>query len=179
LSVMRFSSSSPAGVAGPYLRRCRPKLRFPSGLRGYSLCDRNQGAASHRQFRGSTQWPHRRVLERRRMDQAQRSNPRPPIRDWSTMTSSPTSASARQLARNKGLAWVSAITLGAGAASALGAAAIAVSLPSPTTATSASSGALTASASANTSEDDSGSTLQAAPAPATSNIPPVATTGAS
>jgi hypothetical protein len=33
--------------------------------------------------------------------------------------------------------------------------------------------------STSSNEDDSGSTLAAAPAPATSNIPPVATTGAS
>ena len=113
------------------------------------------------------------------MDHEERNSARTRVRDWSTMRSSPTSSSARQLARNKGLAWVSAITLGAGAASALGAAAIAVTLPSPSASTSASSGAVAASASESTNEDDSGSTLQAAPAPATSNIPPVATSGAS
>ena len=118
-------------------------------------------------------------MERGRMDHEQRSNPRPPIPDWSTVSSSPHSASARQLARNKGLAWVSAITLGAGAAGALGAAAIAISLPSTTAATSASSAPLAASTSTNTNEDDSGSALQAAPAPATSNNAPVATTGGS
>jgi hypothetical protein len=95
------------------------------------------------------------------------------------MTSSPTSGSARQLARNRGLAWVSAITLGAGAASALGATAIAVSLPSPTAASAGSATTLTASRSTSTNEDDSGSTLQAGSAPTTTNIAPVATTGAS
>jgi hypothetical protein len=113
------------------------------------------------------------------MDHEQRGNPRPPIPDWSTVRSSPSSASARQLARNKGLAWVSAITLGAGAAGALGATAIAVSLPSTTAAATASSATLTANTSTSTNEDDSGSTQQAAQAPATSNIPPVATSGAS
>jgi len=43
------------------------------------------------------------------------------------MNDSATPRSARQLARNKGLAWVSAITLGAGAASTLGAVALATS----------------------------------------------------
>ena len=117
------------------------------------------------------------------MDHRQRGNQNPPIRDWSTMTSSPTSAAARALARNKGLARVSAITLGAGVASALGAAAIAISLPSPTAATSASSTTLAASSSTNTSDDsgssEQGASLQGAAAPTTTNIPPVATTGAS
>ena len=113
------------------------------------------------------------------MDHEQRSNQRPPIRDWSSMTSSPTSAAARQIARNKGLAWVSAITLGAGAASAVGAVAIAISLPSTTAATSAGTTTLAASSSRNTNDDDSGSRLQAAAAPTTTNIAPVATTGAS
>ena len=109
------------------------------------------------------------------MDHEQRSIPRPPIRDWSTMTATPPSGSARQRARNKGLAWVSAITLGTGAASALGVAAIATTLPSRTAATSTTAG-LASSASTNTG---SGSTLQATAAPATTKIPPVATTGAS
>jgi len=109
------------------------------------------------------------------------------------MNNSRTSGSDRVLARNKGLAWVSAITLGTGAASALGAAAIAISLPSPT-ATSSTTAAVAASAVSNTSTntgddggqgDDSGTTVQqsaplkAAQAPTTSNVPPVATTGAS
>jgi hypothetical protein len=96
------------------------------------------------------------------------------------MTSSPTSGSARALARDKGLAWVSAITLGAGAASALGAAALAVSLPSLTAATGTSSATLSASRSTYANHDDeSGSSLQAATAPSTTSIAPVATTGAS
>jgi len=166
---------------------------------GHWLWDRNPGTEPQRQFRGSTQGLHRRVLECERMDHEQGSIPHPPIRNWSTMTSSPTSASARQLARNKGLAWVSAITLGAGAASALGATAIAITLPSPTAATGTSASRTTASTLAasapvntneeNISEDDSGTTQQAAPqqavplqataAPTTTNIPPVATTAAS
>jgi hypothetical protein len=91
------------------------------------------------------------------------------------MTSSPTSGAARQRARNKGLAWVSAITLGAGAASAIGAAAIAVSLPNQIAATSSTT-ALAANTSTNAAQ---ASALQAGTAPTTSNVPPVATTGAS
>jgi hypothetical protein len=113
------------------------------------------------------------------MDHEERNNPRTPVRDWSTMSSAPTSGSARQLARNKGLAWVSAITFGAGAAGALGAVAIAVTLPSPSASAGAGSRTVAASESQSTNEDDSGSALQAAPAPATSNIPPVASSGAS
>lgn len=115
-------------------------------------------------------------MECGRMDQEQRDSLRPPNRDWSAMTSSPTSASARQLARNKGLAWVSAITLGAGAAGVVGAAALAVSLPNLT---AASSTTVSASSSTATSQDDSGSSLQGSAAPTTTNIAPVATTGAS
>ena len=119
------------------------------------------------------------------------------------MTSSPTSASDRQSARNKGLAWVSALTLGAGAASAVGALAIAATLPSPTTAagtTVAPAGAnvappgvtlatLAARTSTNTGDDGSSSQVlaaaqQAAPlravqAPTTTVLPPVAATAAS
>jgi hypothetical protein len=106
------------------------------------------------------------------------------------MNNSRTPGSDRVLARDKGLARVSAITLGVGAASALGAAAIAISLSNP----SATTAAVAASASANTSTntgddggqgDDAGTTaqqsapLQAAQTPTTSNVPPVATTGAS
>ena len=91
------------------------------------------------------------------------------------MTSSPTSGAARQRARNKGLAWVSAITLGAEAASAIGAAAIAVSLPNQIAATSSTT-ALAANTSTNAAQ---ASALQAGTAPTTSNVPPVATTGAS
>jgi hypothetical protein len=120
------------------------------------------------------------------MDHNERISPRSPVGDWSTMSGSPTSGSsgaARQHARNKGLAWVSAITLGAGAASALGATAIALTLPSTTAATTASAGTAATSASQGTG-DDSGSTqqaapLQAAPAPASSNNAPVATSAAS
>ena len=106
------------------------------------------------------------------MDHGQRSNP--PNRDWNTMTSSPTSGSIRQPARNKRLAWASAITLGAGAAGLLGAAAIVVTVPSPTAATGTTSATLASGTSTNT-----GSTLQAAAAPATTKNPPVATSGAS
>jgi hypothetical protein len=105
------------------------------------------------------------------MDYEQRSTPQ--NRDWNTMTSSPASGSTRQLARNKRLAWVSALTLGAGAAGVLGAAAV-VSAPSPTAATGTSAATLASGTSRNT-----GSTLQAAAAPATTNNPPVATSGAS
>jgi hypothetical protein len=91
------------------------------------------------------------------------------------MTTTPPSGSTRQSARNRGLTWVSAITLGAGAASALGAAAIATTLPSLTAATSATA-AVAGATSANTNY---GSTLQASAAPSATNIPPVATTGAS
>ena len=91
------------------------------------------------------------------------------------MTSSPTSGPARQRARNKGLAWVSAITLGAGAASAVGAAAIAVLLPNHNIATSSQ----TSSAANASTNPAKASALQAGTAPATSNLAPVATTGAS
>jgi hypothetical protein len=57
------------------------------------------------------------------MDHKQPSNPRPPLQEWSPLASSPSSTAARKRARDKGLAWVSAITLGAGAASAIGVAA--------------------------------------------------------
>ena len=116
------------------------------------------------------------MLEPGGMDHEQRSTPLSPIRDRGTMTSSSTSGSARQLARNKGLAWVSAITLGAGAATALGGAAIVVTLASTTTATGSTAAVTAAGTSTQTS---SGSQLQAAAAPTTTSIPPVATTGAS
>jgi len=90
------------------------------------------------------------------------------------MTSSSTSGTTRQFARNKRLAWVSALTLGAGAAGVLGAAAIVVTAPSPTAATGTTAATLASGASRNT-----GSTLQVAAAPATTNNPPVATSGAS
>src|SRR5665647_2388879 len=127
-----MAETMPTETGIPFWIAWRLALRLPAG---HCLCDRGPRTESQRQFRGSTQGPHRRVLESERMNHEQRSIPHPPIRDWSTMNSPTTSASARQRARNKGLAWVSAITLGAGAASALGAAAIAITLPSPTAAT--------------------------------------------
>jgi hypothetical protein len=174
-----MAETMPTETGIPFWIAWRLALRLPAG---HCLCDRGPRTESQRQFRGSTQGPHRRVLESERMNHEQRSIPHPPIRDWSTMNSPTTSASARQRARNKGLAWVSAITLGAGAASALGAAAIAITLPSPTaatgtvatgstatgtTATGTTGSTLAASAPVNTneeniSEDDSGTTRQAA-----------------
>jgi len=65
------------------------------------------------------------------MDNEQGDRQGRPVGDRST-AGSPTPASTRQLARNRGLAWVKALTLGAGAAGALGAAAIAATLPGPT-----------------------------------------------
>ena len=109
------------------------------------------------------------------MDHEPHSTPRPPAWDRSTANRAATSGAARQLARNKGLAWVSAITLGAGAASTLGAVAIAVGLASPaSTATTMASNTST-----NTSRDDVGSQLQSATAPTTTNSAPVATSGGS
>jgi len=174
-----MAETMPTETGIPLWITWRLALRLPAG---HCLCDRGPRTESQRQFRRSTQGPHRRVLEGERMDHEQRSIPHPPIRDWSTMNSPATSASARQLARNKGLAWVSAITLGAGAASALGAAAIAISLPSPTaatgstatgstatgsTATGSTASTLAASAPVNVneediSEDDSGTAQRAA-----------------
>jgi hypothetical protein len=105
------------------------------------------------------------------MDNEPHSFPRPPIGDGSTTTSPPASA-ARQLARHRGLAWVTAITLGAGAAGALGVAvSTGASLP----------GAITA-ASASTSGTTTGSTaqkLQSTTAPNSTGNAPVATSGAS
>ena len=91
------------------------------------------------------------------------------------MTSSLTSGAARQRARNKGLAWVSAITLGAGAASAIGAAAIAVRLPNQS-AVASSATALAATTSTNAAKAFA---LHSGAAPTTSTLAPVATTGAS
>jgi cytoskeletal protein RodZ len=141
------------------------------------------------------------------MDHEQHGFPRPSNQDGSAK-GSPTSGSARQLTRNKGLAWVSAITLGAGAAGAIGAVAIAVTLPQPTTAASVNSapaasttgqarsnGGSSTSAGSDDSEgsDENNSTsqaqaqaqpqaqsqLQPAAPPANSNQPPAATSGAS
>jgi hypothetical protein len=101
----------------------------------------------------------------------------------------PTSGSDRQLARNKGLARISAITFGAGAAGLVGAVAIAITLPSPTAATSANTASAVSSSTPVQSgddggDDDSGTTsstpqLQPAAPPSNTNIPPVATSGAS
>ena len=106
------------------------------------------------------------------------------------MMNSPTSGSDRQLARNKGLARISAITFGAGAAGLVGAVAIAVTLPNPTAATSANTASVAVSSSTpvqagdDGGDDDSGTTsstpqLQPAAPPSNTNIPPVATSGAS
>ena len=64
----------------------------------------------------------------------------------------PTTASSRQLARNKGLAWVKAITLGVGAAGVLGTVAIAATLPGSTSTASVLS-ATVASTPVGTSND--------------------------
>jgi hypothetical protein len=89
------------------------------------------------------------------------------------MISSPATRPARQHARNRALAWVSAITLGAGAAGVIGAVAIVSTLPGSTAAMSATSAGTTTSGT-------SGSQLQAGKAPTTTtSIPPVATSGAS
>jgi hypothetical protein len=106
------------------------------------------------------------------------------------MMNTPTSGSDRQLARNKGLARISAITFGAGAAGLVGAVAIAVTLPNPTAATSANTASVAVSSSTpaqagdDGGDDDSGTTsstpqLQPAAPPSNTNIPPVATSGAS
>jgi hypothetical protein len=113
------------------------------------------------------------------MDHEQPNTTRRPQRDWNAMSSPPTTASARQHARNKGLAWVSAITLGAAAAGAVGSAAIALALPGAAATTSATTRAAAPSTSTETNQDDSGSSLAPAPAPTTSNVPPVASSGAS
>ena len=106
------------------------------------------------------------------------------------MLNTPTSGSDRQLARNKGLARISAITFGAGAAGLVGAVAIAVTLPNPTATTSANTASVAVSSSTpvqagdDGGHDDSGTTtstpqLQPAAPPSNTNIPPVATSGAS
>jgi hypothetical protein len=108
------------------------------------------------------------------------------------MMSPPSSGSDRQVARNKGLAKISAITIGAGAAGVVGALAIAMTLPSPTATTSASSAhvasSLTPAQAGDEGDDDGGSgtttstttpQLQPVAPPASTNIPPVATSGAS
>jgi hypothetical protein len=109
------------------------------------------------------------------MDQETHGNPRQPLPDRSEMTRSPASGAARRRARDKGLAWVSAITFGAAAAGAIGAVAIGGLLPNQSAATNAQ----TASAANVSSNSAQASALQAGTAPTTSNVPPVATTGAS
>jgi len=113
------------------------------------------------------------------------------------VNSSPTPGSDRQLARNKGLARISALTLGAGAAGLVGAVAIAVTLPGSTLAGALKSTSASALTSGSTTTGDDGSTssssgddgsssssqtqtqLQSGTAPSTTNSPPVATSGAS
>ena len=92
------------------------------------------------------------------------------------MNDSATPRSARQLARDRGLAWVSAITLGAGAASTVGAVALATTMSSATVSSATVSSATAATTS---STGSSSSQLQAAQAPTTTTNPPVATSGAS
>jgi hypothetical protein len=106
------------------------------------------------------------------MDNEERGMPHPPTWDRSTKISSPTSGPARQHARNRALAWVSAITLGAGAASAIGAVAVAATLHGSTSATSSTTAGTTTSGT-------SGSQLQAGNVPTATSNPPVATSGAS
>ena len=105
------------------------------------------------------------------------------------MNTSPTSGSDRQLDRSKGLARISALTLGAGAAGLVGAVAIAVTLPGSTVVSafkSASASTLSSGStatgddgSASTPQSQSQSQLQSGTAPTTTNSPPAATSGAS
>jgi len=114
----------------------------------------------------------------------------------------PSPGSAQQLARKQGLARISAVTFGLGAASLLGAVAVAVTLPGSTSALSANAATVAPTTSASTStgtnddsssddgssDDGSQSQSQSQPqatlapstlAPTTTNVPPVATSGAS
>jgi hypothetical protein len=108
------------------------------------------------------------------------------------MNSSPTSGPARQLARRRGQARMSALTRGIGAASIVGAVAIAIALPQSTGAStvktaSAATTSVTSKASGddNNASDDSSSAgtsasqIQSTPAPATTTNPPAATSGGS
>ena len=107
------------------------------------------------------------------------------------MTGSSSSDSDRQHARNKGLAAISAITLGAGAAGLVGAVGIALTLPGATSSTNASAGRVASNSITFTTNDDSGddsgsqlqtgtaSQLQTGTAPTTTTVPPVATSAAS
>jgi len=139
------------------------------------------------------------------MDNEQRHYPGRPIRDPGTAGPF-TSSATPQAARNKGLARVSAITLGAGAASTVGALAIAISLASPTvTSLNSAPAASTPNTTPNSSLSDAGSAasnnseggdddgaqsqaqsqaqaapqLQQAAPPSNTNNPPAATSGAS
>ena len=103
------------------------------------------------------------------------------------VNTSPTSGLDRQLDRNKGLARISALTLGAGAAGLVGAVAIAVTLPGSTvvSALKSASASTLSSGSTATGDDDTTSTsqaqsqLQSGTAPTTTTSPPAATSGAS
>ena len=113
------------------------------------------------------------------------------------MNNSHTSGSDRQLDRNKGLARISALTLGAGAAGLVGAVAIAVTLPGSTVASALKSTSASTLISGSTATGDDGSTstsqtqtqaqaqaqaqtpLLSGTAPAATNSRPVATSGAS
>ena len=116
------------------------------------------------------------MLEPRAMDQELPNDPRPPIPQWSMMKSSPTTGAGRQLARNRGLALVSAITLGAGAAGVVGAGAFAFTLASQSASVHTSASVSAVGTSNNAS---SGTQLSSAGAPSTTKLAPVATTGAS
>jgi hypothetical protein len=113
------------------------------------------------------------------------------------VNSSPTSGSDQRLDRNKGLARISALTIGAGAAGLVGAVAIAASLPGSTVASALNGASASTQTSGSTATGDDGSSssssgddgstsqvqpqtqLQSGTAPTTTNNPPVATSGAS
>ncbi len=117
------------------------------------------------------------------------------------MNTSHTSGSDRQLDRNRGLARISALTLGAGAAGLVGAVAIAGTLPGSTVASALKSSSASTLISGSTATGDDGSTstsqtqaqaqaaaqaqaqaqtaLQSGTAPAATGSRPVATSGAS
>jgi hypothetical protein len=113
------------------------------------------------------------------MNHEQANSPNPPAQTRNTLNGSPIPPSTRQRARSKGLAWVSAITLGAGAASTVGAVALATTLHSAA-ATSASAATSAGSATqSKTSTSGTAPQLQSAKAPTTTSNPPAATSGAS
>lgn len=115
------------------------------------------------------------------------------------MTSSPHSGSDRQLARDKGLGRLSAVTLGATAASLVGAVGIAVTLHNSTATTNTDTTTVAPSAPTNPNNDNLGadesgpdgsspsdsspdgstSQLQPAAPPSNSDNPPDATSGGS